>query len=313
MRPPVTALLPIKNGQIWIPRMMENLKSCLESHDQLVIVDDHSQDNSWELFSELKFDFDFKLVSNPGHGLVSALNYGISIAEHEWIARFDVDDEYPSERIDLQLLDLDEKVVAIFGDYVFVDSSGRELGVLPSPVFPAASSLSLIHSDRTAHPSAIFRKQAAIEAGLYREIDFPSEDLSLWIRLASIGELRTVPKTVLKYTLHTASISTSRYREAKERTQELIDSLVDFNSIANSCEKDFFNCIHSYSNLSYSRERKVLFLRDLFSKQVFIKFSRKFQLKLITYSLALFSNPQTLFSLLKLYLEKNRRRIIRFT
>lgn len=312
MRLPVTALLPIRNGEDWVTRIAQNLKSCLLPKDQLIIIDDHSTDDTVKLLSKLEFDFEFEVFHNPEKGLVSALNYGIHLAKNEWIARFDVDDEYPAERITLQLKSLNAKTVAIFGDYVFVDSRGKELGIMPSPVFSTATALSLIHSDRTAHPCVIFRKASAIEVGLYREEDFPSEDLSLWIRLASVGELETVPETVLRYTLHSKSISASRYREAKNRSDELIRTLVDFKTITSSCERDFVKCMQAYSNLTYGRERKVLFMRDLFSPQIFPKFSKKFRFKLIAYASLLFINPLTIIYSLKLFMSRKRRRKIRF-
>ena len=312
MRPAITALLPIKNGALWIPRIVSNLRACLEPSDQLIIVDDHSTDDSWSILSKLDFNFEFTLFSNQGHGLVAALNQGIRLAKHPWIARFDVDDEYPRERLELQLSKVEDSTVAIFGDYSFVNDSGENLGLMPSPIFPLSTALSLVHSDRTAHPSAVFRKSAAIEVGLYREKDFPSEDISLWIRLLHVGDLTTVPHPVLKYTLHKNSVSSSRYYEAKARSEELINSMLDFNRLVLNVEKEFTNYIKAYSNINLGRERKILFLRDLLSKVIFSRFTLLFKVRLISYGLFQLLFPFTLLYLTKLYIHQKRRQKTRF-
>jgi glycosyltransferase involved in cell wall biosynthesis len=313
MRPPVTALLPIKNGEIWIPRIAESLEKCLKINDQLVIVDDHSTDDSWTVLSKLHFDFEFILCSNPGQGLVSALNFGIKMARHEWIARFDVDDEYPEIRLEAQLSSFAKSTVAIFGDYSIVDSLGNNLGLIPSPVFSGATALSLVHSDRTAHPSVVFRKKAAIDVGLYREEDFPSEDLSLWIRLAKVGELITVPENVLTYTLHQKSISTSRYSEAKNRSQELIQYLFMISELVPTIERDFDSYMKSYRKMKFSEERKILFLRDLLVRGVFSKLSFRFRAKVIAYLILCFFNPTTFISVSKLFIARRKRARVRFS
>lgn len=312
MRPSITALLPIKNGAQWIPRIVSNLRACLEPSDQLIIVDDHSTDDSWEILSKLDFKFEFTLCSNPGRGLVAALNQGICLAKHSWIARFDVDDEYPRERLDLQLSGVEDSTVAIFGDYLFVNALGENLGLIPSPIFPLSTALSLVHSDRTAHPSAVIRKSAAIEVGLYREKDFPSEDLSLWIRLLQVGDLTTVPHPVLKYTLHKNSVSSSRYYEAKARSEELINSMLDFKGLALKVEKEFTNYIKAYSKINLGRERMILFLRDLLGKATFSRFTLLFKVRLISYGLFQLLFPFTLLYLSRLYIHQKRRQKTRF-
>ena len=44
MRLPVSAVLPIKNGQEWIPAALLEISNLLESQDELIIIDDHSTD-----------------------------------------------------------------------------------------------------------------------------------------------------------------------------------------------------------------------------------------------------------------------------
>jgi hypothetical protein len=49
--------------------------------------------------SILAFGIYLKLINNSKNGIVNALNLGILESENNWIARFDVDDDYSETRL----------------------------------------------------------------------------------------------------------------------------------------------------------------------------------------------------------------------
>ena len=125
-------------------------------------------------------------------------------------------------------------------------------------------SVSLISSQRTAHPSILFNKEAVINAGGYREIDFPAEDLSLWLRMSRIGDLVSVPKTLLHYRLSADSITGKRRVESKEMTRKLLTEIgVNQRNILGLVE-NFETVQQLYTQHNYTRERELLMLRDLY-------------------------------------------------
>ena len=126
MRPQVSALLPIRNGERWIKSSISNLNQVLNPDDELLIIDDGSKDDTVAFIRESRIIPHLKLISTSGLGLVNALNMGIAEAKNQWIARFDVDDKYEPERIDLQLTDIPSGVVAVFTDFKMY--SDREIG-----------------------------------------------------------------------------------------------------------------------------------------------------------------------------------------
>lgn len=311
-RPSITALLPIKNGEKWLKRAVQNLNDVLDSNDEVIVIDDHSTDRTKELLLSSTFKSNFHLISNPGEGLVSALNEGVTSARHEWIARFDVDDVYDPRRILHQTTAIDLETVAVFTDYKILSEYGKNLGVIPSPIFPNAVALSLIRSDRTAHPSVIFRKKAAVDVGLYREEDFPAEDLSLWLRLHSIGKLKSVPFQDLHYTLRPSSISATRYHESKAKTRLLVSQFLDSHSVGSRAYLEYSEIIKGYKKMSLSKERILLFLRDFLTPTIFFQLSHR-QKVLIT--LRLFGyllNPTYIVIIVKMFSFRRVRESIRF-
>jgi len=308
MRLPVSAVLPIKNGQEWIPEALREIGNLLESKDELIIIDDHSTDSTWKILEGFSCQPSLRKIKNPGVGLVSALNEGIRVAQHEWIARFDIDDKYRTSRLDRQLAAITQRTVAVFTDYRIVTAEGKDLGLIPSPIHPAATALSLVHSDRTAHPGVIFRKESALSVGLYRQEDFPCEDLSLWLRLGTVGELVSIPSDELIYTLRNSSVSGSRYFEAKQKSTEILLALNTANNLINRAMDDFDDVLNFYKRVKLGRKRSLLFFRDLFHPIAFkiltIKQKRKVSLKFLTFLL----NPLNLWKLLDIYLSQKKRR-----
>jgi len=165
-----------------------------------------------------------------------------------------------------------------------------------------------VHSDRTAHPSVIFRKESALSVGLYRQEDFPCEDLSLWLRLGTVGDLVSIPSDELIYTLRNSSVSGSRYFEANQKSTEILLALNTANNLINRAMDDFNDVLNFYKRVKLGRKRSLLFFRDLFHPIAFkiltIKQKRKVSLKFLTFLL----NPLNLWKLLDIYLSQKKRR-----
>ena len=308
MRLPVSAVLPIKNGQEWIPEALLEISNLLESQDELMIIDDHSTDSTWEILEGFSCQPSLRKIKNPGVGLVSALNEGIRVAQHEWIARFDIDDKYRTSRIDRQLAAITPRTVAVFTDYRIVTAEGKDLGLIPSPIQPAATALSLIHSDRTAHPSVIFRKESALSVGLYRQEDFPCEDLSLWLRLATIGDLVSIPSDELIYSLRNSSVSGSRYFEAKKKSAEILLTSGQVHDFITRAIFELDAILKSYKGVNLGIERSLLFLRDLFHPIVFKELNNLQKFKILVKFFGFLLYPVNIWKLMVLYLAHKKRR-----
>lgn len=259
----ITALLPIKNGEPWILRSITSIAENLRLDDELLIIDDGSTDNSRALAKSIGSHLPMRILKNPGNGLVDALNYGVSKSKSDWVARFDVDDLYTSSRLEVQRQLIKNGVVAIFSDYTFRSESGQFLGEILSPVSHQATTLSLLNSQRTAHPSSLFSKEEFNRAGGYRERDFPAEDLSLWIRLSRIGELVSSPVPLLEYTLRKGSVTGERYHLAKSKHSELFHELNFGRSEARAAIENLDFTLSSYGGIRRESLRCLLHLYDL--------------------------------------------------
>ena len=177
--------------------------------------------------------------------------------------------------------------MGIFSDYDFFSESHNFLGTIPSAIDADAVAVSLIYSQRTAHPSILFSKEAVINAGGYRNEDFPAEDLSLWLRMSRFGDLISIPKTLLHYRLSAGSVTGTKRNEAKEMTNKLLADIgINSKNIANLIE-NFESVIELYKKHPYENERELLIIRDLLglskSNYVDTKTSKKIRHLLIKF------------------------------
>jgi hypothetical protein len=63
----------------------------------------------------------------------------------------------------------------------------------------------VFESSPIAHPAALFRRNAVLQIGGYR--DFLPEDWDLWVRLNELGPVENLRETVLSYRIHPNQLS----------------------------------------------------------------------------------------------------------
>lgn len=128
----VSVIIPCYNAEIWI---METVDSCLNQQvylKEIIIVDDHSVDNSWSKIQllEAKYPEIIKTYKNPRKGANSARNFGFECATGDYIQWLDADDIILPNKFkkQIEILKL-EKADICYSDWRmdFYDSNGTKL------------------------------------------------------------------------------------------------------------------------------------------------------------------------------------------
>lgn len=310
----ISAVMPIKNGEKYLESSIQQLTKTLGANDEIIVVNDASSDKTESMLRKWALvDPRVMVINNPKPGLTNALNIGINEASHNWIARFDVDDKYAIDRINTQRERISQEVGLIFSDYDTYSPTGENLGTIPSALFASPIALSLISSQRTAHPSALFLKSAFIDVGGYKAEDFPAEDLSLWLRMIKIAEVVSVPKTLLHYLIAPNSVSNTRYLSAKIKTEQLLDTYkIDVRYQIDVIE-NFKNYAALYQQEKFGTERTILMFRDVMKYSKRYKSSNEtYQIgKMISSFLVTLRQEQFLKSVLGLHSESKKRHKVR--
>ena len=174
----------------------------------LVVVDDGSRDGTAAILSRLA-DRDRRVVvvRAPGEGIARALNRGLARCDAEVVVRMDADDVAHPCRIEIQLAALaaDPSLAAVgsrvklFPRDEVAGGMARYAAWLNGLVTPDLVARDLLVEAPLVHPAATIRRRVLVEAGGWRDGDFP-EDYDLWLRLSAAGHrLSNVPETLLDW------------------------------------------------------------------------------------------------------------------
>ena len=308
----VTALMPVKNGAVFLKKSLPALQLSCKAIDEILIIDDFSDDNTVQIVQDAaKTDRRIRLLHNSNPGIVEALNLGLSEASNEWIARFDVDDKYEISRLDEQRVCISSNVVGIFSDYDFFCEDLPYLGMIPSAIDSDAVAVSLISSQRTAHPSILFNRGSVLDVGGYKNEDFPAEDFSLWLRMSRVGELISIPKVLLHYRLSAGSVTGTKRQASILKKNSLIQSIGINPLNVEKASLKLEQIFEVYKPESFSNEREILLIRDLImilrTHKLPEKSSKKLKSQLIAYVARNLASSSKMKSLIKLQKEKKLR------
>jgi glycosyltransferase involved in cell wall biosynthesis len=199
-------------------RLAATLESVLRqtlSDFELLVVDDGSTDDTPSILCEYAArDPRVRVITQMNQGLTRALIAGCSAARAPVIARQDAGDTSMPERFAQQHEALTEGVVLVScwtrtiapgGETMFeTNADGREARA--SLLRDGVESIRGL----THHGTAMFRRDAYLAAGGYREAFRFAQDLDLWIRLARAGRIAIVPDVLYEATWDIRSISANQ-------------------------------------------------------------------------------------------------------
>ncbi len=211
-RPPTLAvLMPVYNAEPYIAQAVESIRAQSFEDFELILLDDGSTDGSLaELKRQASQDDRITLISRPNTGIVDALNEMIDHARSPLLARMDADDiAFPDRfKVQVDFLSKNPETVCIGGGIELIDSRDRHL-LTPPPVQGDKQVQTEALCGRTpiSHPAAMMRAETVKAVGGYQRDSYPAEDLDLFLRLGEIGNLDNVPDLVLRYRVHSGSIS----------------------------------------------------------------------------------------------------------
>ena len=200
-QPMVTVVTPSYNqGQF----LEETIRSVLDQDYPLIeyiIIDGGSTDNSVDLIRAYQ-DRIAWWVSEPDRGQTDAINKGFARAKGEILAWLNSDDTYLPGAISdaVAFLQAHPQVGMVYGDANLVDDSGACLGPFPAKQTSYRQlRRGAVHIPQQA---SFFRANLWYQVGPLDPTFFFAMDYDLWVRLASITEIRYYPHLWANFRLH---------------------------------------------------------------------------------------------------------------
>ncbi|MER5173778.1 glycosyltransferase [Thioclava kandeliae] len=218
--PKLTVVMPVFNAGSFLAAALEGVLAQSFKNFELLVHDDGSEDGSLEVLRDYATRDSRIIVSSGNNQGVSAVsNRLVSKARGELIARMDADDICLPERFSRQVsyFESHPDVVVLGGACLLMDEFGRKISTTAPPRdHETIDEMHLRGLCAVDQPTVMFRKNAFLNVGGYDETYPTSEDLELWLRMAEIGRIENLSDVLLKYRIHSKSLSGAKQAEQRE-------------------------------------------------------------------------------------------------
>lgn len=291
--PEISVIMSVNdNLKNFIQLSIESILNQSFKNFEFIIVNDGNNKFISEIIGNyLKKDKRIIYKYTSGIGLTASLNYAISFAKANYIARQDYDDISHSNRLKIQYNFLKNN-----NDYIFCASNVNYINYLgkikknkfiQSIFYTPHKKIKkiLAYKNLFAHSSCMFKKNIFKECGKYDENFFYTQDYDLWTRMIKYGKFIKLKDKLLSLRLHSNSISFKKNQKQRyysffiglkylyPEISHYTKNINDYNFI-DTLEKKFNN---NSKIINAIKARKYVFLYD--EVNIFNFFSYSFLIK----------------------------------
>ncbi len=211
----VSVIIPVFNQARFVACAINAVLSQTWKYLELIVVDDGSIDDSSKIIASFP-DPRIHYVYQRNQGLSAARNTGIRLAQGEYLAFLDADDEWEPSFLDICVRTLanQETLDAVITLVRFIDETGAILPQSAGQMVSSSELRSRLLEGGFFPPNALLvRTKAVHAAGLFDESLTSVEDWDLWLRItANGGAMLTIPQSLARYRVYPGSMSTNAGR-----------------------------------------------------------------------------------------------------
>lgn len=198
--------MPFYNAVDYLDTALASIVNQTFTDWELILINDASTDGSDVVVQKYLADSRIIYFKNQtNRGIVENLNFGLSQAKSEIVARMDGDDSCDPARFAKQYdFLLNHPSVAAVGTFIkIIDQTGSVVDWRTKPLdFTVIKNNLLVYSP-LVHATLMFRKSVIMEVGAYRNQYLYCEDIDLFFRLVYFGhQLANLPEFLYQYRYH---------------------------------------------------------------------------------------------------------------
>ena len=205
----VSVYIPVHNYGKFLAQAIESVLAQKFNDWELIIIDDGSTDNSWEVISQYSSHPKIRTMHQDKKGLNVTNNIALRLSQGKYIMRLDADD-YLDENALLVLaniLDTNPQVGLVYPDYYMVDEGGEIEGIVRRKKIGLEVELLDLPA---LGACTMIRKECLLEVGGYSE-EFKCQDgYELWLKFIELFNPYNVNVPLFYYRQHPSSLTKDR-------------------------------------------------------------------------------------------------------
>lgn len=187
----VSIIMGIYNCAATLPAAVESILEQTYDNWELIMCDDGSDDNSYEVAQNIAKRFPEKIIllkNEYNMRLAATLNRCLKYARGEYVARMDADDISMADRLETQIkfLENNPEYACVGSNMIIFDEKGEHgERVMPEKTKKAT----LLKTTIFAHPTIMMKRSVYQKLGGYTvsKSTMRAEDLDLWFRFVHAG------------------------------------------------------------------------------------------------------------------------------
>lgn len=211
--PLVSVIMPVHNGSFFVAQAIESILSQTYKNFEFVIVNDHSQDNTFAIIEKYRQNYPKKIKVihlSKRRGAYGAANVAIRQTKGEFIALMDSDDVSHSKRLEKQVeFLLQNKDVIIVGTQArIIDTNGNIIGEKAFPTDHKEIYRKFFELFPIVHPSCLIRKDLLPKKNrLYKNKFGVNDDYFTFFTLLKYGKFHNLSEYLFDYRIHSENSS----------------------------------------------------------------------------------------------------------
>lgn len=267
--PRISVIIPCYNSEKFIKETMDSVLSQTYRDFEVIVIDDGSKDKTREIIQSFD-DERIKYYYKKNGGMADARNEGIKLAKGEHIAFLDHDDIWFSDKLELQLSEIEksECIGIVYSGYIEIND--KHIILRESRPLRKGMILKnlLIEGNIVGTPSCVIvRKRVLDKVGVFNPSLSISADWDLWIRIAKFYQVSFVDKVLLKYRVHENSAHKNLILYEKDSLAVLCSYFKDAaggGSFRKFKRASFANIYISTAGSCFKNRRYFYFLKTFF-------------------------------------------------
>lgn len=253
-----SVIIPCYNAAPYLRETLLSLNKQTFKEFEVIIVDDGSTDNSYELANNLFKEFLFKgcvirKPQNSSRGVSSSRNYGIKLAKGKWICFLDSDDLYNFQKLQIAFDIInkytDNNIVALHHAYSIINEKSELIGqkVLSESVTIQNITPDLLKENTVCTSTVVVKREALLREGGFNESLNGVEDYFMWLLLSKRGLWLYVPEQLSVYRIHNSSLM--RHRSFTHYVDQFVKFFIVFD-LLNQFDNDEKDEVSNYMQLN---------------------------------------------------------------
>lgn len=199
--PLVSVYITNHNYGKFIRKAIESVLSQSMTDFELIIIDDGSSDNSWQIIETYSNDNRIKIIYQKNKGLNVSNNIAMRTASGKYLMRLDADDylDHNALLVMSNALESDPDLGLVFPDYYLIDEHDHVLGIEKRHFFEKEVKL----FDQPAHGACtMIRRDNLLELSGYDENYSCQDGYELWIKFIDRFMVRNISTPLFYYRQH---------------------------------------------------------------------------------------------------------------